>query len=113
MQDLGNEEIKPTFHLYHLQLDPQKTGGRDVQVLKQKLAEKGVTEIAHFGPLYRFSILKDFGYDEHAIAASCPNCEEVFYHRYTHFPIYGLSREQLDYMADAILQSVEEMKQGI
>lgn len=113
VQDLGNEEIKPTFHLYHLQLDPQKTGGRDVQVLKQKLAEKGVTEIAHFGPLYRFSILKDFGYDENEIAASCPNCEEVFYHRYTHFPIYGLSKEQLDYMADAILQSVEEMKQGI
>ena len=112
VQDMGNEDIKPTFHLYQLQIDPAKCGGQDVQVLKKKLAEKGVTEIAHFGPLYRFSVLKPFGYDEAEIAKTCPNCEEVFYHRYTHFPIYGLSQEQLDYMADAILSSIEEMKKG-
>lgn len=112
VQDLGDDQIKPTFHLYQLQIDPQKAGGKDIQVLKQKLAEKGVTEIAHFGPLYRFSILKTFGYDENEIAKSCPNCEEVFYHRYTHFPLYGLSKEQLDYMADAILDSIDEMKKG-
>lgn len=110
-QDLGNEDIQPTFHLYRLEVDPEKAGA-DVQVLKAKLAERGVTNIPHFGPLYRFSVLKPFGYDEDEIAKTCPVCEDVFYHRFTHFPIYGLSKEQLDYMADAILDSVSEMQQG-
>ena len=111
-QDLGNEDIKPTFHLYSVVIDPAKAGG-DVQTFKKKLAEKGVTEIAHFGPLYRFEVLKDLGYDEAAIAASCPVTEEVFDRRFTHFPIYGLTKEQLDYMADAILESIDEMQKGI
>ena len=72
-----------------------------------------MTQIAHFGPLYRFAILKDYGYDEDAIAATCPVCEEVFYRRFTHFPIYGLTKEQLDYMADSILEAVDEMKRGV
>ena len=46
-QDLGNDDIKPTFHLYLLRIDPQKAGG-DVQVLKRKPEEKGVTNIPHF-----------------------------------------------------------------
>ena len=111
-QDLGNDEIKPTFHLYCLKIDPTKAGGQDVQVLKAKLAQKGVTEIAHFGPLYRYNIIKEWGYDQDAIAATCPNCEDVFYKRYTHFPLYGLSDDQLKYMADAILESIQEMKEG-
>lgn len=111
-QDMGNEDIKPTFHLYQLQIDPEKAGG-DVQVLKKKLEEKGVTNIPHFGPLYRFKVVEDMGYDIDAIAKSCPNCEEVFYKRFTHLPIYGLTDEQLNYMADAILESVEEMQKGI
>ena len=40
-QDLGNEDIKPTFHLYQLQIDPDKAGG-DIQVLKKKLEEKSL-----------------------------------------------------------------------
>ena len=111
-QDLGNDEIKPTFHLYSVVIDPAKAGG-DVQTFKKKLAEKGVTEIAHFGPLYRFEVLKNLGYDEAAIAATCPVTEEVFDRRFTHFPIYGLTQEQLDYMADAILESIDEMQKGI
>ena len=111
-QDLGNDEIKPTFHLYSVIIDPEKAGG-DVQLFKKKLAQKGVTEIAHFGPLYRFEVLKERGYDEAAIAATCPVTEEVFDRRFTHFPIYGLTQEQLDYMADAILESIDEMQKGI
>ena len=111
-QDLGNEDIKPTFHLYSVILDPEKAGG-DVQLFKKKLAQKGVTEIAHFGPLYRFEVLKTRGYDEAAIAATCPVTEEVFDRRFTHFPIYGLTQEQLDYMADMILESIDEMQKGI
>ncbi len=111
-QDLGNQDIKPTFHLYSVIIDPEKAGG-DVQLFKKKLAQKGVTEIAHFGPLYRFEVLKDRGYDEAAIAATCPVTEEVFDRRFTHFPIYGLTQEQLDYMADAILESIDEMQKGI
>lgn len=111
-QPLGNDDIKPSFHLYLLQIDPVKAGG-DIQQLRRKLEEKGVTNIPHFGPLYYFHILKELGgYDEKEIAASCPVCEEVFNKRFTHLPIYGLSKEKLDFMIDAILISVEEMQQG-
>ncbi len=111
-QDIGNDDIKPSFHLYLLEIDPAKAGG-DIQILKKKLEEKGVTQIPHFGPLYRFDILRQLGgYDEDAIAATCPNCEEVFYNRFTHLPVYGLSEEQLIYMADAVLESVKEMQEG-
>lgn len=108
-QDLGNRDIIPTFHLYQLQIEPELAGG-DIQVLKRKLNGKGVTNIPHFGPLYRFDILEQLNYDRDAIAAECPNCEEVFYKRFTHLPIYGLSKEQLDYMADAVLEAVSEMQ---
>ena len=108
-QDLGSEQLKPTFHLYRLLIDPALAGG-DVQALKRKLAEKGVTTIPHFGPLYRFQVAAAFGYDGDAIAKTCPVCEEVFHHRFTHFPIYGLSQDQLSYMADAILESIAEMR---
>ncbi len=110
-QPLGDEDTVPTLHLYLLQLDPEKAGG-DIQILKKKLAAKGVTEIAHFGPLYRFKIVQDMGYDSDEIAKTCPVCEEVFYRRYTHLPLYGLSDEQLEYMADAVLESVREMQEG-
>ena len=111
-QLLDTEDIKPTYHLYLLQIDPAKAGG-DVQVLKKKLEEKGVTQIAHFGPLYRFKIVQDMGYDSDEIAKTCPNCEEVFYKRFTHLPLYGLSKEQIEYMADAVIESVKEMQAGI
>ena len=110
-QDLGNDDIKPTFHLYLLQIDPAKAGG-DIQTLKKKLEEKSVTNIPHFGPLYRFKVVSDMGYDADEIAKSCPVCEEVFYKRFTHLPLYGLTDEQLEYMADAVLESVAEMQAG-
>ena len=110
-QDLGGDGCKPTFHLYLLQIDPEKAGG-DIQVLKKKLEARGVTQIAHFGPLYRFKIVQDMGYDSDEIAKGCPVCEEVFYKRFTHLPLYGLSEEQLTYMADAVLESVAEMQAG-
>ena len=110
-QLLDTDEIKPTYHLYLLQIDPAKAGG-DIQVLKEKLTAKGVTQIAHFGPLYRFKIVQDMGYDSDEIAKTCPVCEEVFYKRFTHLPLYGLSQEQLEYMADAVLESVAEMQRG-
>ena len=108
-QDLGNADIVPTFHLYQLQIDPEKAGG-DVQTLKRKLDERGVTNIPHFGPLYRFAAVREMGLDPEAAAKSCPVCEEVFDRRFTHLPIYGLTEEQLKYMADAILESVREMQ---
>ena len=111
-QDMGSKEVVPSFHLYLLQIDPAKAGG-DIQVLKKKLEDKGVTNIPHFGPLYRFDVLRSLGYDADAIAATCPVCEEVFYHRFTHLPIYGLSMDQLAYMADAVLESVAEMQKGM
>lgn len=110
-QDLGNAAIKPTFHLYLLQIDPQKAGG-NIQILKKKLEQRGITQIAHFGPLYRFKIVEEMGYNAEEIAKTCPNCEEVFYQRFTHLPLYGLSDEQLKYMADSVLEAVAEMQRG-
>lgn len=110
-QDLGNADIVPTFHLYRLLIVPEKAGG-NVQAFKKKMDEKGVTSIPHFGPLYRFRVLEPYGYDADAIAQTCPVCEEVFNNRFTHFPIYGLSKEQLDFMADSILEAIREMQQG-
>lgn len=112
-QDDGSaRDVKPTFHLYRLLIDPEKAGG-NVQTFKKKITEKGVTTIPHFGPLYRFRVLEPYGYNADAIAETCPVCEEVFNNRFTHFPCYGLTKEQLDYMADAILESIDEMQRGI
>ncbi len=110
-QLLDTDDVQSTFHLYLLQIDPEKAGG-DVQDLKKKLDEKGVTNIPHFAPLYKFDVVKQLGYDTDAIEKSCPVAEEVFNRRFTHLPLYGLSKEQLDYMADSILESVAEMQKG-
>ena len=83
-----------------------------LKILEKKLEEKGVTNIPHFGPLYRFKVVSAMGYDEEEIAKTCPNCEEVFYKRFTHLPLYGLSDEQVEYMADAVLEAVAEMQAG-
>ncbi len=110
-QIVDSPDVVPTFHMYLLQIDPAKAGG-DVQTLKAKLTEKGVTNIPHFGPLYRFDVIRENGYDRESIAKSCPVCEEVFYKRYTHLPLYGLSEDQLIFMADAVLEAVAEMQAG-
>ena len=52
------------------------------------------------------------GCDEKKVAATCPVTEKVFDERYTHLPIYGLTKEQVDFMVDAIAASVAEMKAG-
>jgi dTDP-4-amino-4,6-dideoxygalactose transaminase len=111
VQPLGGAGMKPTFHLYLLQVDPEKAGG-DVQALKRKLEEKGVTNIPHFGPIYRFAASNELGGDEKLAAKSCPATERVFDRCYTHLPIYGLTGEQLKFMADAIIESVGEMREG-
>jgi dTDP-4-amino-4,6-dideoxygalactose transaminase len=110
-QDLGGDGIKPTFHLYQLQIDPAKAGG-DVQTLKAKLEAKGVTNIPHFGPIYRFSASIGCGFSEKKMAEACSVTEYVFDKCYTHLPIYGLTKEQLKFMADAIIESVAEMRAG-
>ncbi|MFP3090550.1 DegT/DnrJ/EryC1/StrS family aminotransferase [Treponema sp. TIM-1] len=110
-QDPGNRDYVSTFHLYQIQIDPEKAGG-DVQQFKAKMSAKGVTNIPHFGPLYRFEIIRQLGYKSEAIAKTCPVCEDVFYRRYTHLPLYGLSDEQLDYMADTAMECVAEMQAG-
>jgi len=101
--------IKSTHHLYLLQIDPEKVGG-DVQTLKNKLMQKGVVNIPHFAPLYKFSIMRQLGYDTRAIEKTCPKTEEAFNRRFTHLPLYDLSREDLKYLADAVIDSVNEMK---
>ncbi|MBQ7566372.1 MAG: DegT/DnrJ/EryC1/StrS family aminotransferase [Oscillospiraceae bacterium] len=111
-QLMGDEGTKPSFHMYQLQIDPAKAGG-DIQVMKKKLEEKGVTSLQHFGPLYHFDLLKTFGYSKEEIAKTCPVTEEAFNHRFTHLPIYDLDEDQLIYMADAVLESIDEMQRGV
>jgi dTDP-4-amino-4,6-dideoxygalactose transaminase len=108
-QPLDTDEIKATYHLYLLQIDPSKVGG-DIQQLKAHLADRGVTQIPHFAPLYKFRALRDLGYDTSRAAESCPVAEEAFNHRFTHLPIYGLDRDQLRYLADAVIDSVRALK---
>ena len=100
-----------THHLYLLRIDPEKAGG-NIQELSKRLAAKGLTNITHFGPMYRFRIMKELGYDENAIAATCPVTERMFYHSYTHLPLYPLTQEQLEYQAQAVADAVREMQQG-
>ena len=100
-----------THHLYQVQIDPDVVGA-DIQALKRKLTDRGVTQIPHFAPLYKFRLMRQLGYDTASIQASCPNAEEVFAHRFTHLPIYGLSRAQVRYLGDALAESVAELRAG-
>jgi len=106
-----SDEIKPTWHLYLLQVDPEKLGA-DVQTFKTKLQENGVTNIPHFAPMYKFDLCRQLGYDADEIAATCPVTEEVFNRRFTHLPLYPLTEEQVTRMADIVIGTVEQVKQG-
>jgi len=100
---------RSTHHLYLLQVDPDKAGG-DIQELKKKLTERGVTQIPHFAPLYKFMVMKQLGYDTKAIQASCPVTEELFMRRFTHLPIYDFTKSQIKLLADLVIDAVEEMR---
>lgn len=100
-----------THHLYLLRIDPAVVGG-DIQQLAVKLKAKGLTNITHFGPMYRFKVMKDLGYDEEAIAAACPVTERMFYREYTHLPLYPLTAEELKIQAEAVVAAVRELKAG-
>jgi dTDP-4-amino-4,6-dideoxygalactose transaminase len=102
------KEIKSAHHLYLLQLDYKNLKG-DIQDFKVKMTERGITQIPHFAPLYRFSYLKQLGYDTKAIQKTCPNAEEAFLHKFTHLPLYPLTDEQVAYLADNVIAAVEEM----
>jgi dTDP-4-amino-4,6-dideoxygalactose transaminase len=110
-QLMDDGKIKSTYHLYLLQIDPD-TVGADIQILRKKLAARGVVEIPHFAPLYKFSIMGQLGYDTDALARTCPVAEEVFNRRFTHLPLYDFVPEQMKYMADAVIESVAEIKRG-
>ena len=108
---LDTADCASSHHLYLLQIDPKKVGG-DVQTLKKKLTERGLVQIPHFGPLYKFSLLRQLGYNTDAMQASCPVAEEAFRHRFTHLPLYEHNAAQLKYMADAVIDAVEAMRSG-
>ena len=106
---MDTREIRSTHHLYLIQVDPAQLTG-DVQAFKKKLAEKGVTQIPHFAPLYRFSYMRQLGHDTQAMARSCPHAEEAFLHRFTHLPLYPLTPDQLEYMADAVVEAATALR---
>lgn len=102
-------ETYGTHHLFMLRIDPEKTGG-NIQKLSARLKAKGLTNITHFGPMYRFRIMQELGYNADGIAETCPNTEKSFYHSYTHLPLYPLTKDQLEYQASAVVEAVREMK---
>ena len=104
-------DYQSAHHLYLLRIDPEVVGA-DIQALKAKLTEKGLTPITHFGPMYRFNVLKSLGYDEDAIAATCPVTEKLFYSGYTHLPLYPLTQDQIEFQAQTVIEAVRELKAG-
>ena len=54
--------------------------------------------------------MRELGYNTKAIEASCPNTEMVFNHQFTHLPLYDFNKADLKYLADAVLESVREMR---
>jgi len=108
-QQLDSREVKSTYHLYLLQVDPSKLGG-DIQDLKQGLTARGVVQIPHFAPLYKFRALRELGYDTRAMQRSCPVAEEAFTRRFTHLPVYGLTPGQLEYLANAVIESARAIQ---
>lgn len=106
---LDTKDIQSAYHLFLIQLDYKKLNG-DIQDFKQKMNERGIIQIPHFAPLYRFSYLKQLGHDTEAMRKTCPNAEEAFLHKFTHLPLYPLTNEQVKYMADNIIEAVKEMK---
>ncbi len=106
-----DDKVESTHHLYLLQIEPDIVGG-DIQTLKKKLDVRGIVQIPHFAPLYKFSVMKQLGYDTKSIQATCPVAEEAFQHRFTHLPLYDFDQAQLKYLADAVIDAVREMKRG-
>jgi dTDP-4-amino-4,6-dideoxygalactose transaminase len=100
---------RSSHHIYPLRIDP-KIVGADIQAVRRKLKEKGVTEIPHFGPMYRFHILKELGYNGDRIAKTCPQTEQVFHHGFTHLPLYPLTPTELRFLAKAVIASVRELR---
>ena len=86
--------------------------GADVQALKVKLTARGLVQIPHFAPLYKFSVMRQLGYDTHALKESCPVAEEAFLHRFTHLPLYDYDHDQLKFMADMITEAAAELHAG-
>jgi perosamine synthetase len=107
---MDTDKIQGTYHLYLLQLNPDKLKG-DIQDFKQKISNRGIVQIPHFAPLYRFSYLKQLGYDTESIKKSCPKAEEAFLYRFTHLPLYPLTGDQLRYMADNVIECVKQMRE--
>lgn len=81
-------------------------------MLKRKLEAKGIVQIPHFAPLYKFSIMRQLGYDTKEIQKSCPVAEEAFNHRSTHLPLYEFDTSQLKYLVNTVIEAVEEIKRG-
>ncbi len=98
-----------TFHLFLLRIDPKVIRG-GIQPFKQALAGKGITQIAHFCPLYYYKLFHELGYDQAAIAASCPGAEQIFFEHYTHLPLYGLSEDAVSYMIESVIQTAKELR---
>ncbi len=104
---MDSAEFGATFHLFLLRVNERIVGG--IQALKAELANRGITQIPHFCPLYHYRIFEQFGYDREAIRATCPNAETAFFEEYTHLPLYGLSPDQINCLETAVIESAKKL----
>lgn len=105
---MDSADFGATFHLFLLRVNQRIAGG--IQALKAELANRGITQIPHFCPLYHYRIFEQFGYDRDAIRATCPNAEAAFFEEYTHLPLYGLTPDQVSYLETAVIESARKLR---
>lgn len=106
---LDDEVFGSTFHLYLLRVDPDVLAG-GIAAFKRELAARGVTQIAHFCPLYRYELFQSLGYDVEAASASCPNANYAFDHEYTHLPLYPLTEDQITTLIKAVRDAADALR---
>ena len=100
---------KHVYYLYTLKYYPEKVGASKDDFIRKLYYKFGIQPIMHYKPSYLFSIYKERGYEP----GLCPQTEDLFFNNIVNMPIHPrLTTQQLDYMADSIIRSLEELKAG-
>lgn len=98
---------KHIYYLYTLRYYPEIVGAPKDEFIRKLYYKFGIQPIIHYKPNYLFSIYKERGYKE----GLCPITEKAFNDNTVNMPIHPrLTKEQMDYVINAVKQSVAELK---
>ena len=103
---LTPQGYKHAYHLYTLLVDEDIIGSKDTFM---ELLDKqyGIDTWTQYCPNYLFTIYRQKGYNP----GLCPIAEDVFLNQLVNLPIYpAITDTQVDYMAEAVLQVVSELR---